>query len=246
MRYLVALTFARTLKTRPVVVRGENDATEIRVDCTPALKLWPDATFTLLFKRPGGEAYIAAEGLTADEKNNITYLLTDVETAIPGTLSMEVQARQSGVLAKSFLYYFKIEPGIDPTGEPPEPTPDWIDEVLDAAESAKGAAQDAQGASEDAAKSAEDAAKAAASVDDTLAPWKNAEATVEMIAPDEPADMDVAVGADKVMFGLRLPRQRVAYPVFEVDENMDLIMTVPDGYDGANFKLTNGELEVVV
>jgi hypothetical protein len=73
------------------------------------------------------------------------------------------------------------------------------------------------------------------------------ELEVEMLAPSAEATADVEQTENSTTFKLGIPRSNLSYATFEVDENMELLMHCPDGYDGVLFALNdNGELEVEI
>jgi len=144
-------------------VAGENLSTVLTIDVKPVLAEWPDAFFSVFFLRRDEPAYVAAPDLRPDGNGFIRYALTNVETALPGLLVMEIQARRDGGVAKSWRCDIIIAPSL--CGPPPPPQPNWLDEFLEIAHEVNGSVESA---AQSAASAEADAGRAEAARDETL------------------------------------------------------------------------------
>ena len=121
---------------RVVAVQGEHIAAALRIDVSDALAHYPNAWFSVLVKREGDASPYISEAVLHAEKSTVTYFLTRTDTAKPGQLAIEVQARDGNenALIKSRAYSFLIADSIcSELSNPEVPKPDWTDEVIEAA-----------------------------------------------------------------------------------------------------------------
>lgn len=137
----VEVVFGKPFNKTAIGYDGENLASSVTMDCGLVAERHPDAQYTLLFSRSQELPYIAVPTMAADAEHRLHYTLTSAETAVPGPLRMEVQAREGEVLLKSFVFYFDILKSLDaPTQPPAPPAPGWATAVLEAAVLAEAAA----------------------------------------------------------------------------------------------------------
>lgn len=132
----ILICFGEVDARRRRTKRGENLATLLVVDVAKVLAACPTAWFSLLVRRPDRVVYPAAPVLNADADGCVRYAVTNVETALPGEVEIEVQARDGDVLIKSHTFAIEVlqdlsESGSTPGPSPPEPA--WSDKVIEAA-----------------------------------------------------------------------------------------------------------------
>lgn len=124
--------------------RGENLAETLRIDVSPWLALWNEASVNIVVLRPhDSEAYIAHTSVT---DGILSWPITKTDTANEGFGTFEVRALCGEVVKKSVTVSFKVCPCISCTGdpEPPEGCEDWVNDVLQAADRAEAAAERAE------------------------------------------------------------------------------------------------------
>lgn len=156
----VEVAFGKAYGTLPVGYAGEHLASMVSVDCGAVAERYPGATYAILLSRANEEPYIPAPAVTPDANHRIAYTLTRTETAIPGTLRMEVQARDGKTVLKSSIFYFSIGKSLDTPAPPPAPAmPGWAEAVLEAEAVALDSAARAAAAEAGAVRSAAGAAQ---------------------------------------------------------------------------------------
>ncbi len=106
----------------------ENGARQIVFDCSEVVSEYPDAQFVCAVKREFDiEAY---EATITRDGNNITLVLTDVETFIAGTVRIELRAMSGDTLLKSAVYIGEILPSLRGQDDKPEnPIPDVLNRI---------------------------------------------------------------------------------------------------------------------
>lgn len=160
---IYAVAFDAAYPQAAAAVQGETGATVLQIDCRAVLDRWPGARLSIVAKRPDGEAYPALAAALPDGKGIVPYALTTVDTAVPGTLELELQARDGAVLVRSIAYAVEVTRQLVPPGTaaPPDAAP-WVDVALDAVHDSTVAAEQARAAQAD-AEAAGRAAQAAVS-----------------------------------------------------------------------------------
>lgn len=124
--------------------RGENLAETLKIDVSPWMAMWPDASVNIVVLRPrDDEAYIASTTVT---DGILSWPITNTDTANEGLGTFEVRAIYGEVVKKSVTVTSKVCPCISCTGdpEPPEGCKDWVNDVLQAASRAEEAAERAE------------------------------------------------------------------------------------------------------
>lgn len=140
---------------------GEHLARTVRIDIARWRAMYGEGIAALLLRRPGeADPYPCA--ITQDD-DLVTWPITMVETAIPGTTGRyELQYRVGDQLVKSATGIAVVHDALsEPTEEPPEAQQGWVDQVLSAGAAAQTAATDAGQSASDATTSARNAAAAA-------------------------------------------------------------------------------------
>lgn len=141
----------------------ETGVTSIYFDCTSWLASWPDLVLGVWVTQPGGTAaYPAATHMEGDV---LVWDVTDSDTAVPGTGTMEIVGITTGKKKLSAIAKTKIMPTTTgTTTTPPEGEKAWVDAVIQAAGDAETSKSQAATYAQNAAASAEKAEENAKSV----------------------------------------------------------------------------------
>lgn len=141
----------------------ETGVTSIYFDCTSWLASWPDLVLGVWVTQPGGTAaYPAATHMEGDV---LVWDVTDSDTAVPGTGTMEIVGIASGKKKLSAITKTLIQRTTTGTAtEPPEGAKAWVDSVMQAANDAETSKSQAATYAQNAAASAEKAEENAKSV----------------------------------------------------------------------------------
>ena len=126
---------------------GENEHRTLRFrESAEILAMYPDATVTVLHKRPGDPAaYPVAPGYVTIEGGTVCWTIQSGDLTTVGRGQAEVVFTSGGVIAKSLIYDTMIDKALDGAGDPPEPWESWIEDVSEEANRAENAAEDARG-----------------------------------------------------------------------------------------------------
>lgn len=141
----------------------ETGVTSIYFDCTSWLASWPDLVLGVWVTQPGGTAaYPAATHMEGDV---LVWDVTDSDTDVPGTGTMEIVGIASGKKKLSAITKTLIQRTTTGTAtEPPEGAKAWVDSVMQAANDAETSKSQAATYAQNAAASAEKAEENAKSV----------------------------------------------------------------------------------
>lgn len=126
--------------------RGENLATDIKMDVSDWIAVHPDANFYCLFKRP--DEVQVQPVLSSLEEDVLTWTVRAWECAVIGVGYLEVRAvnPDTGLVAKSRVIPCAIEDSVIDDEGPVPPEMSWVGEVLAAKDTAVAAKTAAEGA----------------------------------------------------------------------------------------------------
>lgn len=161
---------------------GENEHRTFRFpDSCEVLAMYPEATVSVLVKRPGDSvAYPVAPGFVEIRNGAVYWTVQSADLARIGRGNVELTFVDGTTVAKNIIYDTYVDRALDGAGDPPEPWESWQTDIAqiageiahdraeagqaaeDAAEAQRGA-EVAQGAAESAARDAEGSAGDAAS-----------------------------------------------------------------------------------
>lgn len=161
---------------------GENEHRTFRFpDSCEVLAMYPEATVSVLVKRPGDSvAYPVAPGFVEIRNGAVYWTVQSADLARIGRGNVELTFVDGTTVAKNIIYDVYVDKALDGAGDPPEPWESWQTDIAqiageiahdraeagqaaeDAAEAQRGA-EVAQGAAESAARDAEGSAGDAAS-----------------------------------------------------------------------------------
>lgn len=146
----------------PLGVEGENGTLVYTADVSDWLAAWPNGIVALLLKAPDrSDAYVADTALDR-QTGTVTWTISSYDTAIPGYGWGELRIVQGEDVKKSWTFRTYIRPGIlAEAGDPPAPTPDWVDDLLEEASEAMAATRTNAELAGEAADNAADAQEAA-------------------------------------------------------------------------------------
>lgn len=127
---------------------SENEAVQLAVDVSAWVNAWPACSISINFLRPFEDIFYTVSGTL--DGGLYTYEVTDTDTAIAGTGTLELVCTEDGKLAASAVARYVIEERLLGTQSPtpPEPVQSWYTRALQAADDAEGSAQRAETAAE--------------------------------------------------------------------------------------------------
>lgn len=111
-------------KTLELGYVGENDHTQIRIDCTEVLWDYPNATASMVVQPPRGDLYPAT--LTTDD-NYVVWTITDSDVAYAGHGQIQLTFTNNGEIVKSAICSTNINTSISATGTAPTPLENWLE-----------------------------------------------------------------------------------------------------------------------
>jgi hypothetical protein len=112
-----------------VGMRGENGARAIQIDVSEIVTPFPAASVTLLLQRPTEEIPYPSTSFSVSEKT-LTWLPTEIDTAIAGMMSLQIVGTVGDVTVKTLTRTGVILPALGPSStDYPEPIKTWMDEL---------------------------------------------------------------------------------------------------------------------
>lgn len=123
---------------------GENEHTQIIVNCTEIFIDYPEAAASIVVKPPVGDLYHAV--LTRNA-NRLVWEITSSDVVHAGNGQAQFTFENDGEIIRSIITRTRIDPSIEATGTAPEPLQNWMDAAeATAAQMAQEAATEAAGA----------------------------------------------------------------------------------------------------
>lgn len=110
----------------PVGFVGENEHTQVRIDCLKIYEEYPSAAASLTVKPPKGDPYPA---VVVRDGNVVVWEIKDSDLVYPGSGEIQLAFTSGETIAKSFKGRIKILDAIVPSGEVPEPLEDFLTEA---------------------------------------------------------------------------------------------------------------------
>lgn len=193
--------------------QGENLARTVQINVSALLAQWPDAVISLLVRRKYDTIpYVAATTVT---DGVLCWPITAVETEAAGDGKIELRAVSGDVLAKSATAIIRVAASLTGTeAEVPEAAQGWVDQVLQAVSDFQTAEADRVQAEVE--REATIARLAAIRADVTDLP----------VGANATASVTQTENSTTLHFGI--PAGYVLHATFEIDDNMNLIMTMPE------------------
>ena len=113
--------------TIPLGFEGENEFTEVRIDCKKTFDQHPNAVPSMTVTDPAGNKYPAVVTRDGDV---VVWQLTAGDLTTKGYGEIQIEFIIDGtVIGKTDIARTRIERSIFPEGEAPEPVQNWIDEA---------------------------------------------------------------------------------------------------------------------
>lgn len=113
--------------TIPLGFEGENEFTEVRIDCKKTFDQHPNAVPSMIVTDPAGNKYPAVVTRDGDV---VVWQLTAGDLTTNGYGEIQIEFLIDGtVIGKTDIARTRIERSIFPEGEAPEPVQNWIDEA---------------------------------------------------------------------------------------------------------------------
>lgn len=120
-------------------VAGENAFRTITFDASTWGADFPDATYTVVYKRSGGYIYPVLVNAAADA---IVWSPTDTDTAVSGNGQIEVRLLDGETIGKTIVMQTFVAPSLSgDESEPSTPAPDWVNDVAADADRAEAATE---------------------------------------------------------------------------------------------------------
>lgn len=110
---------------------GENQHTQVRIDCSDLFKEYPDAAVSAAIVSPAGQSYpkvVTVDGST------VVWDVTDSDLAAEGDGEIQLTFTEGGVVAKTAVARFNVYRSIAAEGPAPDPVDDWLQEASEALE----------------------------------------------------------------------------------------------------------------
>ena len=107
----------------PIGFVGENEHTQVRIDCLKLYEEYPNAAASLTVKPPKGDSY---PGIVTRENDIVVWVVSDSDLIHEGNGEIQLSFVVGEVVAKSYIGRIKIARSITPTGEVPEPLEDFL------------------------------------------------------------------------------------------------------------------------
>ena len=111
---------------------GENDHTQIIIDCSEVFWDYPNAVPVLNVQPPRGDKYPATQ-ITKDG-DDLIWTISDSDIIYAGNGRIQLKFTNNGEIVKSAVGSTKIDGSIETTGDAPAPLEDWMDRAEETAE----------------------------------------------------------------------------------------------------------------
>ena len=105
---------------------GENEYTQVVVDCSVVFSEFPSAIPAVTIRPPSGDAYPA---IATRDGDNVVWVVNDSDLAQQGFGEMQLTFTSDNVVVKSCIWRTTISKSLTPTGEAPTPVEDWLVEA---------------------------------------------------------------------------------------------------------------------
>lgn len=108
---------------------GENDHTQIRINCASVFADYPSAVVSMTVKAPSGVVYpreVETDGQV------VIWTITDSDTASAGNGQIQLTFTEDGTIVKTVIAVTTVRASLVGDNPPPDPITDWIDEAGEA------------------------------------------------------------------------------------------------------------------
>lgn len=118
-------------------VAGENSFRTITFDASKWGADYPDATYTVVYRRSDGYLYPVLVNASADA---IVWSPSETDTAVSGNGQLEVRLLDGETIGKTIIMQTYVAPSLSgDESEPSTPAPDWVNDVVADADRAEAA-----------------------------------------------------------------------------------------------------------
>ena len=129
---MITQTVTVTARDAPNIIigrRGTYETEQIVFDVSYMTQLYGDGTAVLMVKRPMDS--FAYPALTTQDENEVTWVITETDTAYKGHGECELYWYVGNGLTKSTIFSITVLRDIGATsGDPPDPYESWVDEIV--------------------------------------------------------------------------------------------------------------------
>lgn len=233
--------------------QNESGVTLLEIDITAWKTLYPTALFGVSYVRPW--EYSAYLGLgTTVEGNTLTWPVNQHALGKSGIGTLVIRASEDGKEKRSVMTRYTTGKGHPNPGQAQPPLRDYMtdlaamlirvenaDTSVQAADAATLAANNAAGLATSAAGLANTAAAGAGK-------YLNPDVELNLLDPEEVPTASATLTETGIEFEFGMPKPALVYATFRVDaETGQLIVTMPDAYEGPSFRINErGYLEVII
>lgn len=123
---------------------GENDATQVSISLAYFKATYGAGTAQVLIQRPQDDAPYPVATDSGEDAVTWTVSNTDTDFTAPGYGRMQVIYTAGETIAKSRVYFLRLERSLGSPGETPPPGAGWVEQTLEAAARAEAAADKAE------------------------------------------------------------------------------------------------------
>jgi len=109
---------------------GENEHTEVQIDCSGVLWDYPEATAEMTVQAPNGEKYPVVPELT---DNVVVWDVTESDLVYAGSGKIQITLKNGTEVIKSASCGTRIMESIMPTGDAPTPLENWMERAEETA-----------------------------------------------------------------------------------------------------------------
>ena len=124
---------------------GENEHTQVRIDCADVFAEYPNAVATMTIQPPTGAAYPKTVETDGD---TVVWNVTASDLAANGYGEIQLTFTENNVIVKSVVSSFNVTRSIIGSGTAPDPVADWIEDANEKLAAVEEATQDAEDAAE--------------------------------------------------------------------------------------------------
>lgn len=110
---------------------GENQHTQVRIDCKDLFKEYPDAAVSAAIVSPAGQSY---PKVATVDGSTVVWDVADSDLAAEGDGEIQLTFTEGGVVAKTAVARFNVYRSITAEGPAPDPVDDWLQEASEALE----------------------------------------------------------------------------------------------------------------
>lgn len=112
---------------------GENIFRSFAFDVSPWKETYPQGSVSISFRRPDQD--IGYPVVVNSKDNPVVWTVTEADVSSPGEGEIVLRLQENDIVGKTYSIRTTSSPSPDFTGDPPEPFPDWLKDILEVEES---------------------------------------------------------------------------------------------------------------